>query len=66
MAMRAPTLKFFIDPVALTKLQEVAESKALSVSQLLRNLVYEAIRDTQAPRKGRKAGNTHNGTERDR
>jgi hypothetical protein len=55
--MRAPTLKFFIDPVALTKLQEVAESKALSVSQLLRNLVYEAIRDNQATRQGRKAVN---------
>jgi hypothetical protein len=57
--MRAPTVKFFLDPVALTQLQQVADGKALSVSQLLRNLVYQAIRDNQATRQGRKAGNTN-------
>ena len=56
--MRDPTIRFALDAVALTKLQEVARQRNLSLSQLLKNLVYQAINVNRAAREGRKAGNT--------
>jgi hypothetical protein len=43
--MRDPTIRFALDAVALTKLQEVARQQNLSLSQLLKNLVYQAINE---------------------
>jgi hypothetical protein len=54
--VRDPTIRFALDTVALTRLQEVARQKNLSLSQLLKNLVYQAINDNQAAREGRKVG----------
>jgi hypothetical protein len=56
--MRDPTIRFALDAVALTKLQEVARERHLSLSQLLKNLVYQAINENQATREGRKVGDT--------
>jgi hypothetical protein len=64
--VRDPTIRFALDVVALTKLQEVARERHLSLSQLLKNLVYQAINQSQAARQGRKADDTNNGTEQDR
>jgi hypothetical protein len=57
--MRDPTIRFALDAVALTKLQEVARERRLSLSQLLKNLVYQAINENRAAREGRKVGNTN-------
>jgi hypothetical protein len=56
--VRDPTIRFALDVVALTKLQEVARERHLSLSQLLKNLVYQAINDNRAAREGRKVGIT--------
>lgn len=61
MCVRDPTIRFALDAVALTKLQEVACQKGLSLSQLLKNLVYQAINENRAAREGRKVEETNNG-----
>jgi hypothetical protein len=53
--MRDPTVRFALDAVALTRLQEKAAQQGLSLSQLLKNLVYQAINRNQASHMGRKA-----------
>jgi hypothetical protein len=59
MCMRDPTIRFALHAVALTKLQEVARERNLSLRQLLKNLAYQAINDNRAARKGREVGIEH-------
>jgi hypothetical protein len=63
--MRDPTIRFALDAVALTKLQAVARERNLSLSQLLKNLVYQAINEKQAAREGRKVENQHGNEQQD-
>jgi hypothetical protein len=56
--MRDPTVKFALNVPLLLELQELARQRNQSVARVLRDLVREATR------RGRKAGNTDNGTER--
>jgi hypothetical protein len=61
--MSLPTLKFHLEPWAISELQRLAKQRELSLTQFLQRLCFEAINSIDAtPDRGRKADTINHGT----